>query len=512
MEITQPVHRAAQLTPDRPLTVFVSRVRTVTESVDRIARLADVLHSFGVTSDTGVAIMSLNSDIFHEVMLGVPWAGGVVVPVNYRWSAKEIAFSLQGCEASILIVDDAFVDLAASVRELCPELTTIIHAGEKPTAEGMLDYEELLAKATPAEDARRGGSDVYGIFYTGGTTGVAKGVVLSHDNMMASAYGSVASGEFATPYGRLMHTAPMFHLATGAAWMGGLIVGSTHVFVPQFTPEIALRTMQDEKVTDMLLVPTMIQMVVDYPKVGDYDLSEMKHIIYGASPISEGVLARARARFPNSTFLQAYGMSELAPVATMLLSADHDDPVLRRSAGRAASHVEVKIVDENDNEVPRGTVGEIVARGAATMIGYWKRPDETAEALRGGWMHTGDGGYMDDLGYVYVVDRIKDMIITGGENVYSVEVESVLSKHPSIAACAVIGVPDEQWGERVHVVAVLQPGATLTLEELQTLAREEIAGYKIPRSMSVVDSLPMSAQGKVLKRELRASTGATTPA
>jgi acyl-CoA synthetase (AMP-forming)/AMP-acid ligase II len=207
--------------------------------------------------------------------------------------------------------------------------------------------------------------------------------------------------------------------------------------------------------------------------------------------------------FPNATFLQAYGMSELAPVATMLLWADHDHPVRRRSAGRAAAHVEVRVADENDVEVPRGTVGEIQARGGATMVGYWKRPAETAQALKGGWMHTGDGGYMDEDGYVFVVDRIKDMVITGGENVYSVEVESVLSKHPAVAAVAVIGLPDEKWGERVHAVVVLQQGQTVTLEEIQTLAREDIAGYKIPRSISFVDALPLSAQGKVLKYDLR---------
>jgi acyl-CoA synthetase (AMP-forming)/AMP-acid ligase II len=216
--------------------------------------------------------------------------------------------------------------------------------------------------------------------------------------------------------------------------------------------------------------------------------------------------------FPNATFLQAYGMSELAPVATMLLWADHDDPIHRRSAGRAAAHVEVRVADESDVEVPRGTVGEIQARGGATMVGYWKRPTETAEALRGGWMHTGDGGYMDEDGYVYVVDRIKDMIITGGENVYSVEVESVLSKHPGVAAVAVIGLPDEKWGERVHAVVVVQAGQVVTLEDIQELARGEIAGYKIPRSVSYVDALPLSAQGKVLKRDLRISESTAVPA
>jgi acyl-CoA synthetase (AMP-forming)/AMP-acid ligase II len=511
MEITQTLHRALQLSPDRPNTVLGSRVRTVAESADRIARLAGALTSLGAQPDDRIAVVSLNSDIFHEALLGIPWAGCAVVPVNYRWSAAEIALSLAECDVTILIVDDTFFDLIAAVRDICPKLTTVIHSGEKATPEGWLRYEDVLAQAEPAEDARRGGSDIFGIFYTGGTTGTPKGVVLSHDNMMTSAFGCVASGEFLTSEGRLLHVAPMFHLADIASWMGGLLLGSTHVFVPAFTPAGVLATMAEQQATDVLVVPTMLQMMVDLPGAADYDLSSLRHIVYGASPMSEALLDRAAALFPNATFLQAYGMSELAPVATMLLMADHSHPVRRRSAGRAAAHTEVRVVDENDVEVPRGTVGEILARGGATMVGYWKRPEETAEALRGGWMHTGDGGYMDDDGYVFVVDRIKDMIITGGENVYSVEVENVVAKHPAVAAVAIIGLPDEQWGERVHAVVVLQPAQTVTLQEIQALARQHIAGYKIPRTLSIVDALPLSAQGKVLKRDLRLRQYAAVP-
>ena len=509
MEITQPLHRALQLNPDREHTVAGDRVRTVAESADRIARLAGALRAAGVGDNDRVAIVSLNSDIFHESLLAVPWAGGVVVPVNYRWSPAEIAHSFAECDIATLIVDDMWLDLVSAVRPLAPGLTTIIHFGEKPTPEGMLRYEDVVAGSQPVEDARRGGSDIYGIFYTGGTTGVPKGVVLSHDNLMTSAFGCVASGEFLTPDGRLLHVAPMFHLADIASWVGGLVLNSTHIFVPAFTPAGVLDTMEKQRGTDVLMVPTMIQMMVDSPGASDRDLSSMKHIVYGASPISEAILDRAAQLFPNATFLQAYGMSELAPVATMLLHADHQHAVRRRSAGRAAWHTEVRVVDENDAEVPRGTVGEIVARGGATMLGYWLKPEETADALRGGWMHTGDGGYMDEDGYVFVVDRIKDMIITGGENVYSVEVENVVSKHPAIAAVAIIGLPDEQWGERVHAVVVLQPDQSVTLDEIQAVARDHIAGYKIPRSLSFVEALPLSAQGKVLKRDLRLREYAT---
>jgi acyl-CoA synthetase (AMP-forming)/AMP-acid ligase II len=206
---------------------------------------------------------------------------------------------------------------------------------------------------------------------------------------------------------------------------------------------------------------------------------------------------------PNAQFTQLYGMTELSPVATVLTPADHEDPVRCRSAGRAAAHAEVGVVGPDDTALPRGQVGEIVVRGANVMLGYWDRPAETAEALRGGWMHTGDGGYMDEAGYVYLADRIKDVIITGGENVYSIEVENVICQHPAVATAAVIGVPDDNWGERVHAVVVPAAGQTVTLDELATFCKEQIAGYKTPRSLELVEALPLSAAGKVLKRELR---------
>jgi acyl-CoA synthetase (AMP-forming)/AMP-acid ligase II len=219
--------------------------------------------------------------------------------------------------------------------------------------------------------------------------------------------------------------------------------------------------------------------------------------------MSDALLGRTMKALPNARFLQVYGMTELAPVATVLRPDDHEDPRHRRSVGRAAPHAEVRVVGPDDVELPRGEVGEIVVRGGHVMLGYWDRPEETAEALRGGWMHTGDAGRMDDEGYLYLTDRLKDMIISGGENVYSVEVENVLGQHPAVATCAVIGVPDETWGERVHAVVVPAADAAVTLEELRAFCADRIAGYKVPRSMDVVDALPVSAAGKVLKRALR---------
>ena len=279
--------------------------------------------------------------------------------------------------------------------------------------------------------------------------------------------------------------------------------GSTHVMLPSFEPLAVLRTLQDESVTETILVPTMIQMLVDHPQAGDFDLSHLQILLYGASPISESLLKRAMALLPNAGLLQAYGMTELAPLATLLLPQDHLVESKMRSAGRAGLCADVRIVDENDQELPRGQVGEVVVRGPHVMLGYWNRPEATAEALKNGWMHTGDGAYMDDDGYVFVVDRIKDMIVTGGENVYSAEVENAIAQHAAVANCAVIGVPSETWGETVHAVVVLKAGAALTTEALSAHCAERIPKYKCPRSLSFIEALPLSGAGKVLKRDLR---------
>jgi len=294
----------------------------------------------------------------------------------------------------------------------------------------------------------------------------------------------------------------MFHLADLAYWGATLLLGGSHVILPGFDPAKVLATIASSRVTDVLLVPTMIQILVDHPQVTEYDLTSLTSVVYGASPITQAVLERAMKAFPSAGFTQAYGMTELSPVATILTPADHERGHLR-SAGRAAPHAEVRVVDPDGAAVPNGTVGEIIVRGGHVMGGYWNKPTETRAALRDGWMHTGDGGYLDDQGYLYVVDRIKDMIITGGENVYSAEVENAVARHRAVAQCAVIGLPDPDWGERVHAVVVLHPGATLTLAELREHTRTLIAGYKAPRSVEIAEALPISGTGKVLKRELR---------
>lgn len=504
MYLTQALHRAVQQTPDLAATVFGDRVRTWADSADRAARLAGAFRGLGVQSGDRVALLAQNGDAYHDFLFAVPWADAVAVPVNTRWSVHEIAFSLEDAGAVVLVVDDAFLDMVDELRVLAPMVRAYIHTGERARPDGVFGFEEIIAAHDPIEDARRGGDALAAIYYTGGTTGTPKGVMLSHANLMAAALGALATGQFLAPRGRLLHSAPMFHLADGSGWVARNVVGGTHVILSGFTPESVAEAVERYQITDMFLAPTMIQMLVDSPAADQHDLSSLKHLLYGASPISQAVLERAMRLLPQAKLLQAYGMTELAPTTTVLTAEEHLDPALLRSAGRAVPIAEVKIVDACDNEVSRGTVGEVVASGPHVMLGYWNRPEETAAALRGGWMHTGDGGYMDDNGYLFIVDRIKDMIVTGGENVYSAEVENALARHPSVATCAVIGVPDADWGERVHAVVVLQDGATASAQELRDHCGALIARYKAPRTVDFVDALPLTAAAKVSKVDLRA--------
>ncbi|NKQ54184.1 long-chain fatty acid--CoA ligase [Amycolatopsis sp. K13G38] len=503
MSLTLGLHRALQQTPDAVMTVYGRRTRTVREVAARVARLAGALRDLGVGAGDRVAMLSLNSDRYHEYLLAVPWAGAVLNPVNIRWSIREIAHSLADSDSRVVLVDDAFAPLVPGLRERYPQLRTVIHCGDAATPADALSYEDLLDSTDPVEDARRSGGELAGLFYTGGTTGFPKGVMLSHTNLVTSALGAAGTGFMYRPGARLLHAAPMFHLADLSGWIAVTLLGGTHIIVPAFDPVAVLSAIERHRVTEVLLVPVMIQALIDHPDLDRHDLSSVRAVLYGASPIARPALERAMAALPNAGFTQAYGMTELAPIATLLGPDDHRLPGLLSSAGRAAPHAEVRVVGPDGDPVPTGTVGEVVVRGDAVMLGYWNQPAETRAALRHGWMHTGDGGYLDENGYLFIADRIKDMIVSGGENVYSVEVENVIAAHPAVAACAVIGVPDETWGERVHAVIVRRQGADVTADEIRAHTKALIAGYKAPRTVDFAESLPVSGAGKVLKRELR---------
>lgn len=502
MYLTQGLHRAVQSTPDAVATVFGDRERTFREHVDRIARFAGALQGLGVQSGGRVAMLSLNSDRYAEYLLAVPWADAVLNPVNIRWSPREIAYSLNDSGTEVLLVDDTFVPGVAPLREACPGVHTFVYCGEAEAPEGTVSYEELVAGSDHVPDARRSDDEIAGVFYTGGTTGFPKGVMLSHKNLVTSALGTVATGELLSGEARFMHAAPMFHLADLAAWAGQVLLGGPHIMIPAFEPKAMLEAIEKHRPTDVLVVPTMLQLLVDHPAVAEHDLSSMQRILYGGSPIGEGLATRTLKLFPGVRMTQAYGMTEVSPVATLLLPDDHKGATIR-SGGRAAPHSEIQVIDAEGLPVPAGAVGEVCVRGGHVMLGYWNKPEETADVLVDGWYRTGDLGYVDEEGFLFLVDRLKDMIVTGGENVYSAEVESALSKHPAVAQSAVIGIPNDRWGETVHAVIVLKDGAEVTVEELQGFCREHIAGYKAPRSIEFAAELPMSGAGKILKRELR---------
>ncbi|MGH3633265.1 long-chain-fatty-acid--CoA ligase [Mycobacterium sp.] len=503
MYLTQAIHRAVQQGPDRAYTVCGDRLRTVVQSAERIALLAGALRDLGVAPGDRVGILAFNSDRYHEYLLAVPWADAVLNPINVRWSSAEIAYALLDSGTRVLLVDEAFTPMLPALREEAPNLLTVVFCGDGEGPAGTVEYEKMLSVAAPIEDARRGGDDLLGVFYTSGTTGSPKGVMLSHNNLLASAMGCLAAGSFVSEGGRYLNVAPMFHVAGLGGWAAAMLVDSSQVILPVFSPAAVLAAIAEYRITDLLLVPTMLQMLMDAPEFAVADLSSVSRVLYGASPISDQLLVRARNAFPAAGFIQGYGMTELGGATTLLRPKDHDVSDLLRAAGRSAPHAEVCVMGLDDNEVPRGMVGEIAVRGDHVMLGYWERPAETARALRGGWMHTGDIGYLDCYGYLFVVDRLKDMIVTGGENVFSAEVEKILAKHPGVVSCAVIGVPDDRWGERVHAVIVPRPGQSVTDDELRAFCRAQIAGYKVPRSLEYVDQLPLSGAGKILKHELR---------
>jgi len=494
LSITQALHRAARETPDRIATVDGARQRNWREVASRTGRIAAVLCSLGVAPGDRVALLAPNGDLFVDFLFGSLWAGAVVCPVNTRWTAGEIGYALADCSAEVLIVDPAF---EAMLPEVCREAPALRHI---LTADA--PFEAAIVGANPAEERLRHGDDLAMILYTGGTTGRSKGVMLSHRAMMAYALCLAGAGD-AAPGACMLHTAPLFHVGAISGFLACLLGGGRHVFLPAFDAEAVMAAIADQQVSDLFLVPTMLQAVLDHPHFGQHDLASVCRIYYGAAPMPPALMDRAIAAMPRVGFVQGYGMTETSGSISLLKPADHRDPARLRSAGRAVVAIEARIVDAKDQEVPTGEIGEIVARGEAVMIGYWNRPDETAEALRGGWMHTGDVGRMDADGYIHIVDRLKDMIITGGENVYSVEVEAVLADHPAVSQCAVVGRPDPRWGERVHAVIVPKAGFAPVAEDIIAHMRTKLAVYKCPRSVEFRSELPLSAAGKILKAELR---------
>ena len=516
MNLTQLIHRNVQQRPAQQAICYQDQNCNYEQLGDRVARFAATLKKVGVAPEDRVALMSMNSRRYLEILFAVPWAGGVFNLVNTRWSINEVAYSLRDSSVKVLIVDDAFASMVPALREAAPHLEEVIFAGDTECPDGLLCYETLMAGADPVNDVYRSGDDLAGIFYTGGTTGRPKGVMLSHTNLMIFALtGALTSG--VPEQTRMLHCAPLFHIAGMGFLLTAFLQGGTHVMIPGFNPADVSRAVQSHSVADVLLVPTMIQLLLDSPDFEPGNFDSLKTIVYGASPMPLGTIEKAQQALPNTNLVQGYGMTECGLIS--VTPQDNHSLEARklgriRSAGLACPVQEVRVVDEQDNELPTGEIGEVVVRGPNVMLGYWGKPELTSQSIVNGWMHTGDGGYIDEQGFIYIVDRIKDMIISGGENIYSSEVETVISQFPGVAQCAVIGIPSDEWGESVHAVLVLVPGAEtpgeITTVELREFCRQHIAGYKCPRTLEIVEALPLSAAGKVLKTELRKPYWETT--
>lgn len=500
MYLTQPIHKAARERPDALVTVFGERRQSAARFAERVARLAAGLTSLGIEPGDRVAIMALNSDRYLETIFATFWAGGVLNPVNIRWSPQEVAYSLNDCDTRVLIVDATFAPLVPKLRDLVPSLAHVLALDAPGAGE---DYEAMVEGNAPAADAVRRGDELAAILYTGGTTGLPKGVMLSHTQLALNAMGVTAGTQHAGDLPAL-HVSPLFHVAGMTAVFQYAQRGAPQVLLPAFDPSETLRLIEEEAIADVFLVPTMLRRVIDHPDLARRQTTSLKTIRYGAAPIDTTLLRRAMAAFPQARFLQLYGQTECGPCVTQLAPEDHADPDAPRigSAGKPLPMAEVRLEDAEGADVPPGEVGEICVRGPSLMLGYWNKPQETAAALRKGWMHTGDAGRFDADGFLTIVDRTKDMIITGGENVYSTEVENALATAQGVGACAVIAVPDETWGERVHAV-VVPAGERPREADLEAHCRALIATYKVPKSFEFVDELPLSPAGKVLKTALR---------
>ena len=505
--MTQLVRRASQMAGARLATCDGERSYTWRALEERLARFAGGLRKLGIAAGDRVAMLALNSDRYFEFLFAVPWAGGVFVPVNTRLAGPEVAYWLNDSGAKVLLVDRAHVELLEKIRPSLTSVEQTVFIDDDQLPQGCLAYEELLLSTDAIDDAGRCGEDLAGLFYTGGTTGRSKGVMLSHGNLVGNALQTLALLEHGSGE-RILHAAPMFHIADGCVCLASASMCGANYFIPGFEPVAVMRAIESHCIERMILVPTMINMLVNHPQVGEHDLGSLRNVLYGASPMPESVIAKAMEVLPGTRFHQAYGQTETAPILTILRPEYHvtkgPHAGKLKSAGQAVPGVDLAIFDDADRPVPPGTVGEICVRGPNVMLGYRNMPEQTSTALRGGWLHTGDGGYLDDEGFLFIVDRVKDMIVSGGENVYSAEVENAIFEHPSVAQCAVIGVPDDKWGEQVHAIVVPKTGTAPTEEDIVAHCRERIASFKCPRSVSFRQApLPLSGAGKILKTELR---------
>lgn len=498
----------------RPAMLDVAKSHTWNEFGDRVARAAGALQALGVEKGARFAILARNGFRFEELKWAGFWLGAVPMPINWRLAPPEIAVMLDDAGAAALLVENHFQSaLDHEAMKAWKGRATVIGDIAGPSLGA---YEEMIARAAPPAPADPAPDDDAMLIYTGGTTGRSKGVRLTHENIVSNgvAFGLAIGARREQTY---LHAAPMFHSADLLA-MGWLLQGAAQCFLPAFSPPAFLEAIQQFRVGAVVTVPTMLIATVSHPDFGRYDLSSLETLIYGAAPMAIEWIERVGNAFPDVNFSNSYGLTETAPDLTVfdphafraairkaLATGDRAGPL--SSVGKPNVLNEIRIVAADGRDAKPGVSGELLARGPNIMKGYWNRPEETAAALRDGWLHTGDVARIDEEGYVYLLDRLKDMVITGGENVYSSEVEAVLHRHPDVAEAVIIGVPDANLGETVMAVIVPKRGAAPSEEALAQHCRQSLGGYKIPRRFAFVEQLPRSAMGKVLKTALRKAHG-----
>ena len=500
---------SAEARPDNLATVCGDQAVTYRQFDSRVNRLANALRTLDVQPRENVAILMVNCPQMLEVMFAAFKAGCGAVPINFRLHPNESAYIIDNSQASVLFVTTDFVDQVDQIREQIPHIRSVITVGS-PSSSDLLDYEPVLAAESDSFEAFTAKpDDVAWLFYTSGTTGVPKGAMLTHRNLwgMTDRFFSDVHPHCGDAEA-VLHAAPLSH-GSGLYGLPNVGRAAKHVFLESasFDPDIVLETIESQRVTNFFAAPAMINRLVQCPAMDRVDVSSIEALVYGGAPMMVEDLQRAIARFPN--MVQIYGLGETPMTITSLSQRDHvlhgSEAQTKRlaSAGIRRSNVEVEVVDGNDTFLSNGQMGEIVTRSDVMTKGYWRDEQATATTLRMGWLHTGDLGYFDEDGYLFLMDRSKDMIISGGENIYPREIEEVLIQHQAVREVAVIGVPDQEWGEAIKAVIALVPGVAATETELIEFCKSRIASYKKPKSVDFIDELPKNNYGKIVKRELR---------
>lgn len=502
--------KAAKQWPGRIAIAYGDQELTYRQLNDRVNALANAFKGLGVREGDRVAIWQHNCPQLLETIFACFKTKAIVVPLNARFIGEEAVYHINDSESAMVVFEKNF---EKNIQEIRQEIHKVQHyVCLSNPYEGMLDYETLISKYSTKKDQTvyAEDDDLAWLFYTSGTTGRPKGAMLTHGNLWGMTMNCLADLVTLNHEDVGLHCAPLTH-ASGLYALPCIARGATNVILkaPRFEPKFVFETIEKRKVTHiMFLTPTMINRLVRPSEMNRYDLSSLKYIIYGGSPMYVEDLKIAVRNF-GKIFVQLYGQAESPMTGTYLRREEHiidgAEKQLRRlmSAGITRTDIELKIVDENDNEVPQGEMGEMLLRGRTVMKGYWRRPEASAETLKGGWLHTGDIGYLDEDGYVYIMDRKKDMIKSGGVAMWPREIEEVILRHPAVKEAAVIGIPDSEWGEGVHAIIVLKDGEMATEQEIINFCKKHMASYKKPKSIEFLKSLPVSAYGKILKRELR---------